>query len=319
MTGPYAIGIDVGATKIAAALVTRHGEVVAERRADTDAAQGSAAVIARIAAIAAELHAEADGAVAGVGMGTPGYVDRPAGIVRNAVNLGWREVALAHETAHALAQKTQTDVPVWIENDANVQALGEYIFGAAQGVDNFVHVSIGTGLGSGIMVHDELIAGATYTAAEMGHLSLDPDGRQCACGLRGCVETVVSGPGLVRTVQALREQYATTLPAGDNSLRAEAVVAAARQGDALARAALDETARWLGIAFAIYVSVLNPALIVVGGGLGNSAFDLLVPGARIELERRTLPQSHGQLRIAPSQVTSSAVGASALVWHSRPN
>lgn len=316
MTGPFAIGIDVGATKIAAALVTRQGQVLAERRADTDATQGSAAVIERIATVAGELYTQAEGAVVGVGMGTPGYVDRPAGIVRNAVNLGWREVALAVETAQALAQTAQIDVPVWIENDANVQALGEYIFGAAQGIDNFVHVSIGTGLGSGIVANNDLVAGATYTAAEMGHLSLNPDGRQCACGLRGCVETVVSGPGLVKTVQALRSQYATVLPA-DDSLRAEAVVAAARQDDALARAALAETARWLGIAFATLVGVLNPALIVVGGGLGNSAFDLLVPDARVELERRTLPQSHGQLRIVPSQVTSSAVGASALVWHSQ--
>src|SRR5690606_37762564 len=130
------------------------------------------------------------------------------GVVRNAVNLGWREVALAAETAQAVARHTQTDVPVWIENDANVQALGEYIFGAAQGIDNFVHIAIGSGLGSGILMHGDLITGATYTAAEMGHLSLDPAGRLCACGLRGCIETVVSGPGLVKTVQELRERHA---------------------------------------------------------------------------------------------------------------
>ena len=312
MNTSLAIGIDVGATKIAAALVTAAGEVVAEDRVATDPRAGVAAVMARIAAVVDRLAGHTAQPVAGVGIGTPGYVDAAAGIVRNAVNLGWVEVPLAAEVRRQTAER----FPIWVENDANVHALGEHIFGAARGLDNFADIAIGSGLGGGVMVHGKLVAGDSYTAAELGHLSLDPDGRPCACGLRGCVETVVSGPGLVKTVRELmRRDAPPTRLHDDAALTAEGVVAAARAGDALALAALDATARWLGITFATLVSVINPAMLIVGGGLGLSAYDLLMPGAQTELHRRVLPQSYSRLQIVPSQVHHSAVGASALVWH----
>jgi glucokinase len=320
MSAELAIGVDLGATKIAAALVARTGEVLAEARTTTTAAAGVAGVVARIEATIAELAGQAPGPVAGIGIGTPGYVDPVAGVVRNAVNLGWSEVDLAGQVQSALARllPDRAPPPVWVDNDANVQALGECVFGAARGLDNMVYVGIGSGLGSGVVVQGRLVSGASHTAAEMGHLSLDPAGRRCACGLRGCVETVVSGPGLVATVRELltAPRAATTL-ANTPDLTAEAVVAAARGGDALAAAAIAETARWLGIVFAAFVAILNPAAIVVGGGLGHSAFDLLVPGARTEMMRRVPKDGYSLLQIVPSHVHSSAVGASSLVWQAR--
>lgn len=319
-----AIGIDLGATKVAGALVNDHGEALAETRAQTQTAAGVKAgvapVVARIAEVVAQLLAQApqisDEPVAGVGIGTPGLVDGAAGIVRNAVNLGWTEVALAAEVTQAIATQIGRTLPVWVENDANSQAVGEYIFGAGRGLDTFALVAIGTGLGGAILANGQLIAGATYTAAELGHLSLDPDGgRPCACGLRGCVETVVSGPGLVKTMQERIARDGQNTLTGD--FHAEEVVAAARQGDAVASAAITHTAQWLGMALATYVALLNPAAIIIGGGLGLSAFDLLVPTARAELARRALPQSHERLQIVPAQVVSSAVGAAALVWQNR--
>jgi glucokinase len=191
--------------------------------------------------------------------------------------------------------------------------VGERIFGAGRELESFALVAIGTGLGGGIIANRQLIAGATYTAAELGHLSLDPDGgRLCACGLRGCVETVVSGPGLVKTMlERIAHGEQTTLRGG---FQAEDVVAAARNGDLLAQSAMAETARWLGIALSAYVALLNPQALIIGGGLGLSAFDLLVPAARSEMARRALPQSLEHLQILPAQVESSAVGAAALVW-----
>lgn len=312
-----AIGIDLGATKVAAVLVNEQGEVLAEGRGLTNAKEGVQPVVARIAEVAAHLldQLPAGSVAAGVGIGTPGLVDGTTGIVRDAVNLGWKEVALASETASALAAQTGQTLPVWVENDANSQAVGELIFGAGRGLESLALVTIGTGLGGGIIANRRLVAGATYTAAEMGHLSLDPEGRPCVCGLRGCVETVVSGPGLVKTVhELLAKGEEANLPAG---FHAEDVVAAARSGNRVALAALDETARWLGIALAAYVVLLNPAAIVVGGGLGLSAFDLLIPKARVEISRRALPQSYAHLQIIPAQVMSSAVGAAALVWQNR--
>jgi glucokinase len=315
-----AIGIDLGATKVAGALVNDQGQTLAEGRALTEAKAGEATVMARIAEVVAQLLAQAPSLtpepVIGVGIGSPGLVDGAAGIVRDAVNLGWREVPLAELAARAITSHTGRTLPVWVENDANSQAVGELIFGAGRGLHSFALVAIGTGLGGGIIANRQLIAGATYTAAEMGHLSLDPDGgRLCACGLRGCVETVVSGPGLVKTVRELMAKNSqTSLP---TEFSAEDVVVAARKGDALALAALKETARWLGIALSAYVVLLNPDAIIIGGGLGESAFDLLIPIARVELARRALPQSYARLQIVPAQVVSSATGAAALVWQNQ--
>lgn len=325
VNGSLAIGIDLGATKVAGALVNKHGEAVAEARALTQAPltqakEGADPVVTRIAEVVGQLLAQVPtdsaGSVIGVGIGTPGLVDGAAGIVRNAVNLGWTEVALAEQTAAAIARQNGITLPVWVENDANSQAVGEFVFGAGRGIESFAMVAIGTGLGGGIIANRQLLAGATYTAAEMGHLSLDPDnGRLCACGLHGCVETVVSGPGLVKTArELLAKNGESTLPA---DFQAEDVVAAARNGDSLALQAMAVTARWLGIALAAYTALLNPAAIIIGGGLGLSAFDLLVPGARHELARRALLQSHEHLQIVPAQVMSSAVGAAALVWQNQ--
>ena len=309
-----AIGIDVGATKIAAALVNAQGHVVAEERAATGPRAGATAVVARIAGLSQSLLDQASAPVAGIGLGMPGYVDPVLGIVRNAVNLGWQEVEL---TAR-LQERLGNNQNVWVDNDTNVQALGEYYFGAARGCDHFVYIGIGSGLGSGIFVNGGLVAGDTFTAAEMGHLSLDPDGRLCACGLHGCVETVVSGPGILATTREyLAAAQAETKLVNSPDLTPEQIVSAAQTGDLLAAAVFAETARWLGIAFAAYVVILNPARVVIGGGLGLSAFDLLIPGALAELRRRVTQQSYARLQVLPAQVTSSAVGASCLVWHAQ--
>jgi glucokinase len=318
---PYAIGVDLGATKIAAALVGSQGEILAERRAATLPQEGPKAVAGRIAALCRQLLAPETApqglSLAGIGIGMPGLVDAAAGVVRNAVNLGWDEAPLAQLVHDALAADLGfSPVQVRLDNDTNVQALGEYIFGAAQDCDPFVYIGIGSGLGSGVFVNGGLLSGANHTAAELGHLVVDPAGRRCGCGLHGCVETVVSGPGLVATTQAwlARGDGPATqlLPEG---LTAETVVAAAQGGDPLALAACGEAARWLGVALAAAVIVLNPARLVIGGGLGLAAYDLLVPGALAELKVRALAQSHDQLQVARAQVGSSAVGAAALIWH----
>lgn len=307
----FALGVDVGATKIAAALVDRRGDVVSESRTATRAENGSGAVIERVASLAHELLEAAPGPVAGIGIGTPGYVDPVAGVVTNAVNLGWDSVNLIER----LGSRLDTDLEIWAENDANVMALGEYHYGAAKGCANLVYASIGSGLGSGIIVDHRLVAGADFRAAELGHLSLDPKGRTCACGLRGCVETVVSGPGILATAQELLAKGQASKLAGIQALTPEHVLECALDGDALALAAFEYTAQWLGIALAACIALLNPARVVIGGGMGLAAFDLLEPGVYRELGRRTIADSFANLEIMRSQVYSSAVGASSLVWH----
>jgi glucokinase len=306
-----AIGVDVGATKIAAALVTAAGEVCASEQLPTRPERGVAATLEDIARLVNTWLAQHHQAVRGVGIGTPGQVNSDAGIVRNAVNLGWQEVALRAGIRARLAY----EVPVWIQKDANASALGEYVYGAAQGIDDFVYIGVGSGLGGGVIAGGRLITGADWNAAELGHLSLDPAGLLCNCGNRGCAETVVSGPGLAALARRYRDEglFPTSLASG--VMTTEAILSFAATGDELALAALSEVGRHLGIVIAACVAILNPAMIVLGGGLGLAAFDTLVPPARAELARRTLAASAEHLAFRPSQVASSAVGAASLVYY----
>ena len=318
-TTQFAIGVDVGATKIAGALVDHRGEVVAEQRTATYASEGPVAVVGRVAEVARSLLHAAPAPVAGMGIGTPGYVDPVAGVVTNAVNLGWDRVSLADDLRDSLAQELPDRAGIWIENDANVMALGDYHYGAAMGCGDFVYVSIGSGLGSGILVNHRLVNGAEYRAAELGHLSLDPNGRQCACGLRGCVETVVSGPGILATAKELLRTGESSMLNERRPLKPEDVVEAANHGDPVALRVFDGTAQWLGQALAPCIALLNPNRIVIGGGMGLAAFDLLYNGVFRELERRVIRDSYAHMPIVPSKVHSSAVGASSLVWHALEN
>lgn len=308
-----AIGVDVGATKIAAALATRAGHTLARRHTLTLAQQGIPAtmdrIAAEIAAIAAEARAIAGARLLGVGVGTPGQVLAGAGIVRGAVNLGWQQVALVDELQARMAACGCGELPVWIEKDANASALGEAYYGAARGSRDFIYLGVGSGLGGGVLTGGRLATGADANAAEVGHLSLDPEnGLLCACGLRGCAETLASGPGLVNA-------YRRLAGAGAANAGASEILAAARAGQTAALAALDEAGRALGIVAAACVALLNPACIVIGGGLGAAGFEFFEKRVRIELERRTLPASHRGLKIAPSQLQSPAMGAACLVWY----
>ena len=310
-----AIGIDLGATKIASVLVTASGEVLEARHCPTLPQRGPAAVLDDIAA---EIHylmerAQAHrGMLLGVGIGSPGQVNPVEGSVRNAVNLGWHEVFLVREVQTRLV----TPLPIWIEKDTNAAALGEYYWGAAQGCEDFVFLGIGSGLGGGIIAHGDLVRGADGNAAEVGHIALDPvHGRMCACGLRGCVETVVSGPGLVAVVRRLLTEraYPTRLSA-EGELDTHVVVQAIMAGDPLALAALEEVAAAFTTLVAFIVGLLNPARIVIGGGLGLAIFDHLRARLQRDLPRRVLLASHQNLRMVPSQLENPALGAACLVW-----
>lgn len=333
MTTPsLAIGVDLGATKIAAALVTRQGEVVATERRATAPEQGVEAVLNHLADSVQALLGQAPGPVAGVGIGSPGHIDSTKGIVHNAVNLHWTEIALAAE----IRQRLPMALPVYVHKDANAEVLGEAYFGAGQGCQNLVYLGLGSGLGGGALVNGRLVTGDNFNAMEIGHISLDPAGRLCGCGNRGCAETVVSGPGLlavardylaraaavattaVATTTVATTTVATTAPTilvNSANLTPDEVVSAAFKEDPLAQAVLAQVGAWLGMVMSICVATFNPGRIVIGGGVGRAAFDLLLPAAEVELRRRVLPPSYQQLEIVRSQLASSAVGAACLVWH----
>jgi glucokinase len=319
MAYPMVIGIDVGATKIAAALVTSNGKVRAAQQIETRADQETqyvldriAGLINKLAAFSAQAHDTKTGLLLGVGIGIPGQVNAKEGIVREAVNLGWDEVCLSQE----IGERLDKELPIWIDTDTNASTLGEFYYGAARNCQDFVYISIGSGLGAGIMVHGALVSGATWKGAELGHLSLDPNGLACKCGLYGCAETIVSGPGLLNlTNNLLSQKRHISYLSEENELTTTAIISAALNGDELALAAFSEMGRHLGIVISICAAVINPALVVIGGGLGLASFSLIVPAARREIEQRILPSLHTKLKILVSEVPSSALGAASLVFN----
>jgi glucokinase len=307
-----AIGVDLGASKIAAALVARQGQIVATTQQATPLQQGPEAILAVLLDSIAQLVAQAPAPIAGIGLGVPGRVDPVAGVVQNAVNLGWAEMPLLT----ALQGRLGKAWPIFIHRDSNAEVLGEAYFGAGQGCSTLIYLGLGSGLGGGVLVNGHLLLGDNLTASEIGHLSLNPQGRPCGCGQRGCAETIVSGNGvLALTRDYLAEGRYPTHLVDTPRLNAVAIVVAAQQGDALALAVLQEVAGWLGQIVAIYATLLNPARIIIGGGFGRAAFDLLLPGVQAALQQYAIPMSYHRLQLFPSQLTSSAVGAACLVWH----
>lgn len=308
---PLAIGVDIGGTKIAFTLIDQRGVELATHRLPTNPADGPDRVIDAIAAGIGHLRENANGGVAGIGIGCPGHVDPASGIVRHAVNLNWSQVALRDEVARRLGSK----LPIFLHKDANACALGELYFGSARGYKDFLLLTIGTGLGGGAVVDGEVVIGGNAFAMEVGHISFVPDGRLCKCGLRGCPEMYVSGNGLLAGVQEHQGDFPDSPLTNRPDLSTQMILEAARANDPLARLVMDDAVRWLGSVIAYYATMLNPSLVIIGGGLGHAAFDLLEARVGDEVRQRTLPPTHELLKIVESQVTSSAVGAACLVWH----
>lgn len=308
----FAIGVDIGATKIAAVVLSENGRLVASSQIPTLASTGKEAVLDKVANQILDLARQAPGEVVGAGVGSPGKVNSTHGVVYDAVNLGWAKLDLADEISRRIGKS----LPVWIQKDTNLSALGEYYFGACRNCDDFIYVGVGSGLGGGIISGGHLITGSDWYAAELGHLSIDPNGLLCACGGRGCAETVASGPGLVRTTKIrLAEFQGTSVLRRDADLTPADVISAAQDGDAVARSALADVGHALGIVMSACAAILNPSRFVIGGGLGLAGFDFVVPAVREEMMRRTVPNSRGALKVVRSSVESSATGSACLVWY----
>jgi glucokinase len=306
-----AIGVDLGATKIATALVTAKGEVVASNSIATNKDHGPGSALARIAHEVKTLCRRTEGDILGVGIGVPGLVKPAEGILVYSTNLAWSFV----HVVEGIAAKLDPVPRIWLQADSNACLLGEHFFGAARGCGDFLYASIGSGLGAALMCGGKLVTGAANMAGFLGLYSLDPEGRPDPSGLRGNTEAMISGRGLVTlTRELLAGPTHSTGMRDSESLTPEYVLQAARDGDDLATAAFAEMGRCLGQVWSAAIALVNPAMIVLSGGIGLAAFDLIVPAARMELEARLSPVSYVELEIVPSRLASSAVGAACLVF-----
>lgn len=280
----YSIGVDVGGTKVLGGVVDENGNVLARARRDTPR-QGGVDLTRAIAEVALELI-EKYNDVKSVGISAAGFVSSDRKTMLATPNIAdWNGVNLDAELSALI------NLPLVIENDANAAAWGEARFGAGVGEEHIMMLTIGTGIGGGVVVNGELYRGAFGIAAEFGHVRVVPEGHLCGCGARGCFEQYASGNALLRhareAINASPEVARNLLSRGDGTvggLTGKDITDAARDGDAVALAAFNTTAQWLGAGIASLSVVLDPACVIIGGGVIDAGEILLGP-TRAAVER----------------------------------
>lgn len=306
------IGVDVGGTKIDAVLIDAEARILVERSAQTGASDGEEAVVDRIAGVIRDLaDAAGEHPLLGVGIGCPGQVNAADGVVRAAVNLSWFNVPLRDGLKKRLGSLPGAP-EIRLANDVNALALGEYRFGVGRGARGLAYLAVGTGLGGGAIIDGKIVGGDNDFAMEVGHLSLRPEGRHCGCGMRGCPESYASGTGILSGIWEYLGEYPDSALNADITLTMPQILKAARAGDSLALKVIDEAGEMLGIVMAMCAVLLNPDLIVVGGGLGKAAADLLLPRAETAFQSRVLYPTSERVRIKLASVERAAVGAASL-------
>lgn len=302
----YVVGIDIGGTNIVVGTVAEDGsELVGLVSEPTIADQGAEAVLGRIVKLARASIAAASGKkIAGVGIGSPGPLDTRTGIVLLTPNLGWTNFPVRDRVAEALG------LPATLDNDANCAIFGEWWRGAARGVQHVVGLTIGTGIGGGIVLGGEIYRGASDMAGEVGHMTIDLNGRRCKCGNYGCLEAYASGPAIAaRAVEGIQAGVDTGLPKyvqGDLSkITAQLVYEAANDGDEFALEVVHDTAHFLGAGVANIINIFNPQVVVICGGVTLAGERLFSP-LRSEVRRRAFKPAVDVCRIVPGELTGTA-------------
>jgi glucokinase len=305
----HSIGVDIGGTKILAGVVDDDGNVLSTARRATPRNDAND-VLELVGDVVNELQANATESLVGVGLGVAGLVDADRSRVYFAPNLRWSQVPVR------VLLEASTGLPVVVENDGNVAAWGEARFGAGRGVQDLTLVTVGTGIGGGIVVNGSLFRGAHGAAGEIGHINAVPDGRPCGCGRNGCLEQYASGNALVREARLLaaerRTEAGVLLELGDGTpegVQGVHVTEAAMAGDPIAMEAFTIVGTWLGRGLADLAAVLDPEVFVIGGGV-SEAGDLLLASARQTLADKLIGQ---QNRPAPIVKTAELGNTAGLV------
>ncbi len=314
----YIIGVDLGGTNIVVgAAPADGGAMLAVHSEPTHAEEGADAVTARIVRMVEEtitVTSEQTGAdrsaFSGVGIGAPGPLDRESGVVLITPNLGWTNFPLRDRVSAGVG------LPAALDNDANCATLGEWWIGAARGAQHVLGLTIGTGIGGGLILNGQLYHGASGIAGELGHISIEANGRKCNCGNYGCLEAYASGSAIAtRAREALGGGEASLLPAlvnGDLSrITAQTVYEASAQGDGVARHVVRDTAQFLGVGIASLVNIFNPEVVVIAGGV-TQAGDALFEPLRAEVRRRAFAPAVDVCRIVPGELPGTAGVAGAI-------
>ena len=311
----YSIGVDLGGTNIKAGLVDENGKIIFKTSVPTETNLGYKHVINQIKKATSIVLSE-NSNVTGIGIGAPGIVSVEKGTVKSPPNIpGWKKVNLAKILFDEFGRK------VFVENDANAAAIGESIFGVGKSIDTFIMVTLGTGVGGGIIYNGKLFRGETGGAGEIGHLTINYKGRKCNCGSWGCIETYVGNQKITEKVRREIKKYPDSKVhklAGENlsTLSPKTLYEAAKEGDDYALKAISEVAVMLGAAFASAVNLLDISTIVLGGGVSGFGNYLLVP-LKATLKERVLAPNRPRVKVRLSKLKNDAgiKGASSLAFY----
>jgi glucokinase len=278
--GKFAIGVDLGGTKIGAALVNNKGDIKEYIKSPTNAQQGKDVVIDRIKQTIHQLIEKSEiniDNILGIGIGVPGQLDAGNGLVYSAPNLpGWEGVPICR-----IIEK-EFRIPVILENDANAAAWGEKIFGVAKGTKDMICLTLGTGIGGGLIFDGKIYHGNKFAAGEVGHIIVNKDGPACNCGGFGCLETYSSASGIKNRIIDRMKKINKNSPANISNIDIDAlslsdIFKKARQGDPLVKDIVEDAIEYLGVGITILVNLLNPKIIVLVGGIANEGDKLLIP------------------------------------------
>lgn len=315
------MGIDLGGTSVKLAILSEEGEVLQKWSIPTDNSDHGVKIMPDIIESIKHhlnLYRLTSEDFLGIGMGSPGAVNRSKGTVTGAFNLNWTTPQPVRET-----MEQETGIPFVIDNDANVAALGEKWRGAGGDNDDVVFITLGTGVGGGIIAEGQLIHGTAGSGGEIGHMTVDPDGFDCTCGKRGCLETVASATGVIKLARKHAEEYA-----GESTLKkliddgqeitSKMIFDFAKDGDALALIVVDRFAYFLGLACSHIGNLLNPAYIIVGGGV-SAAGEFLLEKVNKYFSGFAFPnvQKSTKLKLAELGNDAGIVGAAFLVLNSK--
>lgn len=315
----WIIGVDLGGTNIVVGVLPidgGNGDVLALRKVPTEAHRGAKYVVDRIIGLIADAreevvsrHGAGPDSFAGVGIGSPGPLNRQTGTVINTPNLGWRNFPLRDLIANAVG------LPATLDNDANCATYGEWWLGAGKNVDTLVGLTLGTGIGGGIVFGGKIFHGVSDAAGEIGHMTIDSTGRRCNCGNYGCLEAYASGPAIAaRAVEGIEAGAESLLPGlveGKlQAVTAATVYEAVVLGDPYANEVMRETAKFLGTGIANIINVLNPEMIVISGGVTRAGDHLFVP-LRAEVRRRAFRSAEEACQIVSARLpgTAGVIGA----------
>ncbi len=316
--GLSAVGVDLGGTKIAVALVNEQGRILKSSRLATDVEGGASAVVAQITESVNRLVGNSDSSVAGIGVGVAGQIEAESGVVRFAPNLDWHDVPLQSQLSAAC------NLPVVITNDVRAITWGEWLFGAGKGCDNLICAFVGTGIGGGVVINGNVVSGCSNTAGEIGHITIDLQGPRCTCGNRGCLETLAGGWGIAHQAQ---QAVAADPAAGAKLLEmaegkaeeisAKLVAEAYKKGDALAQKLVETAGQALVAGMVSLVNAFNPGRLILGGGVIDGLPEL-VERVQREVAEKALAAATNSLQVVSAQLDEEAgvIGAAAFAMQS---